>query len=84
VYRDVELAKKEEFKDYLFFLSLYVWKRKLYRGRYIDLKIPKGNTIVVDFNTTQSIVRIIKYSCPLVPLENDLDVAITAGVKTFH
>jgi uncharacterized protein (DUF1684 family) len=23
------------------------------------------------------------YSCPIVPLENDLDIAIEAGVKSF-
>jgi uncharacterized protein (DUF1684 family) len=88
VYRDVELAKKEEFKDYLFlpFSDATSGKESYIGGRYIDLKIPKGNTIVVDFNTAYNpyCAYNYKYSCPLVPLENDLDVAITAGVKTFH
>ena len=25
-----------------------------------------------------------KYSCPIVPLENDLPIAILAGVKKYH
>ena len=88
VYRDIELAKKPAFRDHLFlpFSDLTSGKESYIGGRYIDLKIPKGNTIVVDFNMAYNpyCAYNYKYSCPLVPLENDLDVAINAGVKTFH
>jgi uncharacterized protein (DUF1684 family) len=88
VYRDIELSKKAAFKDYLFlpFSDLTSGKESYIGGRYIDLKIPKGKTIVVDFNLAYNpyCAYNYKYSCPQVPLENDLSVAIRAGVKTFH
>lgn len=88
VYRNIDLSKKEEYKDYLFlpFSDLTSGKETYIGGRYIDLKIPKGNTIVIDFNQTYNPYCAYnhKYSCPIVPLENDLNVAIEAGVKKFH
>ncbi|WP_394774084.1 DUF1684 domain-containing protein [Flavobacterium sp.] len=88
VYRNIELSKKKEYKDHLFlpFSDLTSGKESYIGGRYIDLKIPKGNTIAVDFNQAYNPYCAYnhKYSCPLVPLENDLNVAINAGVKTFH
>ena len=52
-------------------------------GRFIDLTIPEGDTIVIDFNTSYNPYCAYnpKYSCPIPPLENDLEVAITAGIK---
>jgi uncharacterized protein (DUF1684 family) len=53
-------------------------------GKYIDLKIPNGNTITIDFNDLQPILRVqFKLFLSKVPLENDLDIAIEAGVKSF-
>jgi len=88
VYRNIELSKKEEFKDYLFlpFSDLTSGNESYIGGRYIDLKIPAGNTIVVDFNLSYNPYCAYnhKYSCPKVPLENDLPIEIKAGVKKFH
>ena len=88
VYQDVELSKSEKYKDHLFlpFSDLTCGKESYIGGRYIDLKIPKGNTIAIDFNQAYNpyCAYNYKYSCPIVPLENDLNVAIKAGVKTFH
>ncbi|PAM92915.1 hypothetical protein B4N84_20880 [Flavobacterium sp. IR1] len=88
VYRNIDLSKSEEYKDHLFlpFSDLTSGKESYIGGRYIDLKIPKGNKIVVDFNQAYNPYCAYnhKYSCPLVPLENDLKVEIKAGVKTFH
>ncbi|WP_026728746.1 DUF1684 domain-containing protein [Flavobacterium denitrificans] len=88
VYRSIDLSKQEQYKDHLFlpFSDLTCGKESYIGGRYIDLKIPKGNTIVVDFNQAYNPYCAYnhKYSCPLVPLENDLNVEIKAGVKTFH
>jgi uncharacterized protein (DUF1684 family) len=88
VYRNIELSKKEEFKDYLFlpFSDLTSGKESYIGGRYIDLKVPKGNTIAIDFNTSYNPYCAYnhRYSCPKVPLENDLNIAIYAGVKKFH
>lgn len=88
VYKNIELSKKKEFKDYLFlpFSDLTSGNESYIGGKYIDLKIPKGNTIVIDFNTSYNPYCAYnhKYSCPRVPLENDLNIVISAGVKKFH
>lgn len=88
VYQDIELSKTDEYKDYLFlpFSDKTCGKESYIGGRYIDLKTPKGNTILIDFNKAYNPYCAYnhKYSCPIVPLENDLNVEIKAGVKTFH
>ena len=88
VYRNIDLSKKEEYKDYLFlpFFDLTSGKESYIGGKYIDLKIPKGDSIAIDFNTSYNpyCAYSSRYSCPKVPLENDLDIEIKAGVKKFH
>jgi len=88
IYRNIELSKKEEYKDYLFlpFSDLTCGKDSYIGGKYIDMKTPKGDTIVIDFNTSYNpyCAYSHKYSCPKVPLENDLNIEIKAGVKKFH
>ena len=88
VYKNIELSKKKDYKDYLFlpFSDLTSGKDSYIGGKYIDLRIPKGDTIVIDFNTSYNPYCAYnhKYSCPKVPLENDLDIEIKAGVKKFH
>ena len=88
VYQNVELSKTEEYKNSLFlpFSDLTCGKESYIGGRYIDLKIPNGNMIAIDFNQAYNPYCAYnhKYSCPIVPMENDLNVAIKAGVKTFH
>ena len=88
VYKNIELSKKKEYEDYLFlpFSDLTSGNESYLGGKYIDLKIPKGNTIAIDFNTSYNPYCAYnhKYSCPIVPLENDLNIEIKAGVKKFH
>ena len=88
IYRNIELSKKEQYKDYLFlpFSDLTCGSESYIGGKYIDLKIPQGDTIVIDFNTSYNpyCAYSPKYSCPKVPLENDLKIEIRAGVKKFH
>jgi uncharacterized protein (DUF1684 family) len=88
IYRNIELSKQEAYKDYLFlpFSDLTCGKESYIGGKYIDMKIPKGDTIVIDFNTSYNPYCAYnhKYSCPKVPLENDLNIEIKAGVKKFH
>jgi uncharacterized protein (DUF1684 family) len=88
LYRNIELSKKEEYKDYLFlpFSDLTSGKESYIGGKYIDLKIPTGDTIAIDFNLSYNpyCAYNYKYSCPKVPLENDLAIEIKAGVKKFH
>jgi len=88
VYQNIELIKKPGYEDYLFlpFSDLTCGKESYIGGRYIDLRIPKTNTILIDFNTAYNPYCAYnhKYSCPIVPLENDLAVEIEAGVKKLH
>jgi uncharacterized protein (DUF1684 family) len=88
IYRNIELSKKEQYKDYLFlpFSDLTCGNESYIGGKYIDMKIPQGDTIVIDFNRSYNpyCAYSPKYSCPKVPLENDLKIAIRAGVKKFH
>jgi uncharacterized protein (DUF1684 family) len=88
IYKNIELSKKEEYKDYLFlpFSDLTCGNESYIGGKYIDIKVPQGDTIAIDFNTSYNpyCAYSHKYSCPKVPLENDLNIEIKAGVKKFH
>ena len=87
VYQNLELVKKPEYVDYLFlpFLDKTNGNESYGGGRYIDLRIPEGDTIVIDFNKAYNPYCAYneKYSCPIVPRENYLDIEIKAGVKAF-
>ena len=88
VYKNIEFSKKKGFEDYLFlpFSDLTSGKESYIGGRYIDLRVPKGNVIAIDFNTSYNpyCAYSHRYSCPIVPLENDLNIEIKAGVKKFN
>ena len=88
IYRNIELSKREEYKDYLFlpFSDLTCGNESYIGGKYIDMKTPTTDTIVIDFNKAYNPLCAYnhKYSCPKVPLENDLKIEIKAGVKKFH
>ena len=88
VYQNVDLKKKPGFDDYLFlpFSDLTCGKDSYIGGRYIDMQIPKSGKVIIDFNQAYNpyCAYNYEYSCPIVPLENDLDIEINAGVKKFH
>ncbi|CAM2940214.1 DUF1684 domain-containing protein [Flavobacterium frigoris] len=88
LYKNIELSKQKKYKNALFlpFSDLTCGNESYIGGKYIDLEIPKGNTIAIDFNKSYNPYCAYnhKYSCPKVPLENDLDIEIKAGVKNFH
>ena len=88
IYQNIDLIKRPGFKNHLFlpFTDLTSGDESYVGGRYIDLEIPKGKTIIVDFNQAYNpyCAYNIKYSCPIVPYENDLATHIKAGVKKFH
>lgn len=88
VYQNVRLRDQEEYKDYLFlpFTDLTSGDSSYGGGRYIDLSIPSGNTIVIDFNKAYNpyCAYSDKYSCPVPPADNFVDFEIKAGVKVFE
>ena len=52
-------------------------------GKYLDLRIPAGDTIILDFNKSYHPLCAYNgydYSCPIVPRENFLPIRIEAGV----
>ena len=88
VYQNVDLNKKPGYEDYLFlpFSDLTCGKESYIGGRYVDMKIQNGKTWTIDFNKAYNpyCAYNYEYSCPIVPLENDLNIEILAGVKKFH
>jgi uncharacterized protein len=88
VYQNKDLIKKPGYADYLFlpFSDLTCGKESYIGGRYVDMRIQKGKIWTIDFNKAYNpyCAYNYKYSCPIVPLENDLDIEIFAGVKKFH
>lgn len=87
IYQNQKLIITDEFSDYLFlpFTDQTNGDSTYGGGRYIDLKIPEENTVIIDFNKAYNPYCTYnhKYSCPIPPNENDLKIAIKAGVKAF-
>ncbi|WP_092468323.1 DUF1684 domain-containing protein [Winogradskyella thalassocola] len=87
VYQGEKLMQTEGFEDYLFlpFLDNTNGASTYGGGRYIDLKIPEGNTIEIDFNSAYNPLCAYneKYSCPIVPRVNYVDLDVEAGVMAF-
>lgn len=54
-------------------------------GRFLDTDMPKGDTIVLDFNQTYNppCAYIAYATCPLPPKQNTLAVAVEAGEKKY-
>ncbi len=88
VYQSPDLLMQEGFEDYLFlpFTDATNGKETYEGGRYIDLRIPSGDSILLDFNTAYNPYCAYnpKYSCPIVPSVNDLDIPVYAGVRAYR
>ena len=87
VYQSAPNPDSDAESDYLFlpFLDATNGTETYGGGRYIDLTIPEGNQITVDFNKSYNPYCAYneKYSCPIVPIENYLSLKMNAGVKRF-
>ncbi|MGB5509328.1 DUF1684 domain-containing protein [Robiginitalea sp.] len=87
VYQSPDLVLEAGYEDYLFlpFSDRTNGQGTYEGGRYIDLRIPKRDSILLDFNKAYNPYCAYnpKYSCPLVPEINRLDVEIPVGVKAF-
>ena len=85
VYQSQQLSADPEYADYLFvpFTDLTNGKSTYGGGRYLDLHIPEGQTVLLDFNRAYNpyCAYNSRYSCPIPPAENDLEVSVEAGVK---
>ncbi len=85
LYQSHSLREDEAYKDYLFlpFTDPTNGEETYGGGRFIDLSIPEGNTIVIDFNKAYNPYCAYGegFSCPIPPVENNLRTPIRAGVK---
>ncbi|TMM53160.1 DUF1684 domain-containing protein [Maribacter algarum] len=88
IYQNKELMLDAEYVDYLFlpFTDMTNEEETYGGGRYIDLRIPEGDTIIIDFNRAYNPYCAYnkKYSCPIVPSVNHLETKVMAGVKDFR
>ncbi len=84
IFQSHSLREKEAYKNHLFlpFTDLSNGEESYTGGRFIDLEIPEGDTIIIDFNKAYNPYCAYSpdYSCPIPPAENDLKVKILAGV----
>lgn len=88
IYQSTNHEKEKGFEDYLFlpYTDLTSGDGSYGGGRYLDLKIPQGDTIIIDFNKAYNpyCAYSHRYSCPVPPEENDLLVRIEAGVRVYE
>lgn len=87
IYQNLGLLEENGYEDYLFlpFLDQTNGTQTYGGGRYTEARIPEGDTITIDFNTAYNPYCAYneKYSCPIVPRANYLNIPIEAGVKAF-
>ncbi len=87
VYQSLDVITREGYEDYLFlpFTDKTNGEETYSGGRYIDLRIPEGELLLIDFNRSYNPYCAYnkKYSCPIVPEVNHLDIPVLAGVKVF-
>ncbi len=87
VYQNLDLLDQEGYEDYLFlpFTDKTNGESTYAGGRYIDLDIPEGDSLLIDFNKSYNPYCVYnkKYSCPIVPEVNHLNTEIKAGIKDF-
>jgi uncharacterized protein (DUF1684 family) len=88
VYQNQSLINRKEYEDYLFipYTDLTSGNDSYSGGKYIDLKVTKGEVLIIDFNKSYNPYCAYnhKYSCPVPPKENFLNTRIEAGVKAYN
>ncbi|MBK8498640.1 MAG: DUF1684 domain-containing protein [Flavobacteriales bacterium] len=87
VYRNIELSKRPEYANYLFipFTDPTNGEATYGGGRYLELAGPLGKQVEIDFNRAYNPYCAYggKFSCPIPPPGNHLQVPVEAGVKAF-
>jgi uncharacterized protein len=87
VYQSPDLMKKTEYSDYLFvpFTDRTNGTETYEVGRYLELRIPAGDEVELDFNKCYNPYCSYSpnYSCPIPPAVNHLDLEVRAGEKKY-
>lgn len=87
-YQNVAFSESEDYDNSLFipFKDHTNGDETYGGGRYLDVEIPEDDKIFLNFamayNPYCSYNK--KYSCPIPPNENHLDIAIPVGEKKYH
>jgi uncharacterized protein (DUF1684 family) len=88
IYQNGKLTLSPEYEDHLFlpFTDNTNGETSYGGGRYIDLNVPEGDQIIIDFNQSYnpSCAYNHKYSCPIPPEVNHLDTEVKAGVMAYN
>lgn len=88
IYKNLALSRNEAYKDYLFcpFKDLTNAEESYGGGRYLDFRTGELQNAVIDFNLCYNpyCAYNYRYSCPIPPKTNHLEVSIKAGVKKYH
>jgi uncharacterized protein (DUF1684 family) len=84
----IRADEKEPHSLFVPFIDLTSENGKTYSaGRYLDIEyVPNQNEYCIDFNLCYNPYCAYnkKYSCPLVPIENYLNIEILAGEKSYN
>lgn len=87
LFQDINLRNQKEYKNHLFlpFTDLTSGVSTYGGGRYIDLEIPEGETIILNFNLAYNPYCVYnpKFSCPIPPEQNYINAEINAGIKDY-
>jgi len=87
IYQGAESLETEGQEDYLFlpFLDETNGNETYGGGRYLDCTIPEGDKISIDFNKAYNPYCAYneKFSCPIVPRDNYLNIKVEAGVMSW-
>nr|WP_317632539.1 DUF1684 domain-containing protein [uncultured Flavobacterium sp.] len=88
VYQNIALSKRKGYEKSLFlpFYDLTSGVTTYGGGRYLDVEIPETNKMIIDFNKAYNpyCAYSARYSCPITPDENFLEVEINAGVTYIN
>lgn len=87
-YQSLDPNDSEEEKQYVSvpFTDKTTGKESYGGGRYLDLRLPLADTVILNFNKVYNpyCAYSHRWSCVIPPEENTLPVAIKAGAKKFH
>jgi uncharacterized protein (DUF1684 family) len=83
VFQNLDIPRKQRKTFFVPFKDLTASKKTYGGGRYLDIPIQKNDSISLNFNDAYNpyCTYSHRYSCPLPPLENHLEVKIEAGEK---
>ena len=88
VYQNIELVKKPGYEKHLFipFNDLNNEDETYGGGRFLDIYETGADSILIDFNLAYNPYCAYnhKYSCPIPPEANNLNLKVKSGEKKFH